>query len=79
MAAIVETWFHFSLGQCASAHTTLSVKQFLTNNHIIIVEHSQHSSDLALCDFYIFPEVKSVLKGHILSQLMRYRRKRQIC
>ena len=47
----------------APAHTALSVKQFLTDKHITTLEHPPYSPDLAPCDFYLFPKVKSVLKG----------------
>lgn len=43
----------------AHAHTALSV----TDNHRTAPEHPPYSPDLATCDFYLFPKVKSVLKG----------------
>ena len=45
------------------AHNTLSVKQFLANKNITELEHPPYSPDLAPCDFYLFPKIKSVLKG----------------
>jgi len=45
------------------AHNTLSVKQFLANRNITLLEHPPYSPDLAPCDFCLFPEIKSVLKG----------------
>jgi len=48
------------------AHNALSVKQFLGN--ITVLEHPPYSPDLAPYDFYIFPKIKSVLKGtHFVS------------
>ena len=47
----------------ACAHRALSVKQFLTDKHITTLEHPPYSHDLAPYDFYLFPKVKSVLKG----------------
>jgi hypothetical protein len=45
----------------------LSVKQLLANKKTVL-EHPPYSSDLAPCDFYLFPKFKSVLKGtHFLS------------
>ena len=44
------------------AHTALSVKQVLTDKNITTLEHPPYSPDLAPCDFYLFPKVKSVLK-----------------
>jgi len=44
------------------------VKQFLANKNIIVHEHPPYSPDLAPCDFCLFPEIKSVLKGtHFVS------------
>jgi len=52
----------------APAHNALSVKQFLANKSIIVLEHPPYSSDLDPSDFYIFPKIKSVLKGtHFVS------------
>jgi transposase len=45
------------------AHNALSVKQFLANKNITVMEHPPYSPDLAPCDFYLFPNIKSVLKG----------------
>jgi histone-lysine N-methyltransferase SETMAR len=44
------------------AHDTLCVKQFLANKNITVLEHPPYSPDLAPCDFYLFPNIKSVLK-----------------
>jgi len=52
----------------APAHNALSVKQFLANKNITVLEHPPYSPDLAPCDFYLFPKIKSVLKGtHFVS------------
>ena len=45
------------------SHTALSVKQFLARKGIPTLEHPPYSPDLAPCDFFLFPKVKSVLKG----------------
>jgi hypothetical protein len=49
----------------APAHDVLAVKQFLANKCIPMLEHTSppHSPELAPCHFYLFPKVKSVLKG----------------
>jgi transposase len=41
----------------------LSMKQFLANHNITVLEHAPYSPDLAPCDFYLFTKIKSVLKG----------------
>ena len=47
----------------APAHSALSVKRFLAKYNIPVLEHPVYSPDLAPCDFYLFPKVKSVLIG----------------
>jgi len=52
----------------APAHNALSVKQFLANKNITVLEHPPYSPDLAPCDFCLFLKIKSVLKGtHFVS------------
>jgi len=44
------------------------VKQVLAYKNITVLEHPPYSPDLAPCDFYLFPKIKSVLKGtHFVS------------
>ena len=45
------------------AHSALSVKRFLAKYSIPVLDHPPYSPDLAPCDFYLFPKVKSALKG----------------
>ena len=40
-----------------------SVKRYLAKNNIPVTEHPPYSPDLAPCDFFLFPKIKSVLKG----------------
>lgn len=47
----------------APAHTALSVRQFLANKQITALDHPPYSPDLAPCDFWLFPRLKTVLKG----------------
>lgn len=47
----------------APAHSALSVKAFLAKYGIAVLEHPPYSPDLAPCDFFLFPKVKSALKG----------------
>ncbi|GFX72738.1 putative mariner transposase [Trichonephila clavipes] len=47
----------------APAHSALSVKRFLARDSIPVLKHPPSSPDLAPCDFYLFPKVKSALKG----------------
>ncbi|KAG7164374.1 putative histone-lysine N-methyltransferase SETMAR-like [Homarus americanus] len=37
-------------------------KQFFANKNITVLEHPPYSPELAPCDFYLLPKIKSVLK-----------------
>jgi histone-lysine N-methyltransferase SETMAR len=47
----------------APAHRALSVKQFLAQKSITQMEHPPYSPDLASNDLWLFPKIKSTLKG----------------
>jgi transposase len=47
----------------APAHKAFSVKQFLAQKSITRMEHSPCSPDLAPNGFWLFPKIKSALKG----------------
>ncbi|XKL59606.1 hypothetical protein PGB90_000622 [Kerria lacca] len=49
--------------QYVGSHSALSVKWFLAKYNIPVLDHLPYSPDLAPCDFYLFPKVKSTLKG----------------
>jgi hypothetical protein len=44
--------------------TELSIREFLAKKNIPTLPHPPYSPDLAPCDFYLFPKLKSKLKGH---------------
>jgi len=46
----------------APPHTSLVVREFLTNNNMTTVPHSAYSPDLVPCDFYMFPKLKLRVK-----------------
>ena len=48
----------------APAQTALSIRDFLAKKNIPVLPHPPYSPDLAPCDFYFFPKLKSKLKGH---------------
>ena len=48
----------------APAHTALAIRAFLAKKNIPVFPHPPYSPDLAPCDFYLFPKLKSKLKGH---------------
>jgi transposase len=45
------------------AHNTLSIKKFLMKHKITVLEHPPYSPVLAPGDFFLFPKIKSALKG----------------
>ena len=47
----------------APAHTAFSVRQLLTNKQVAMLNNPPYSPDLAPCDFWFFPKLKSVVKG----------------
>jgi hypothetical protein len=53
----------------------LSVKQFLAQKSITEMEHPPYFPDLAPKDFWLFPEIKSVLKVQIFQDTEDIRRK----
>ncbi|KAL4120451.1 hypothetical protein QTP88_013142 [Uroleucon formosanum] len=55
------TWFLHH--DNAPAHSALSIREFLADKKIPVVPHPSYSSDLAPCDFFLFPRLKSALKG----------------
>jgi hypothetical protein len=45
------------------AHSLLQVLKFLAGKDISAMDHPLYSPDLAPTDFWLFPELKSVLNG----------------
>ena len=48
----------------ARCHTAISIGEFLTSKDIAVVPQPPNSPDLSPCDFFLFPKLKHVLKGH---------------
>ena len=48
----------------AHAHISHLVQQFLAKHGTAQLQQPPYSSDLAPCDFLLFPRLKKVLKGH---------------
>jgi hypothetical protein len=58
----MEKWLDFAPRQCASPQRF--VCEAVSAHHIItVLEHPPYSPDLAPCDFYLFPQIRSLLKG----------------
>jgi hypothetical protein len=47
----------------------LSVWEFLTKKSILKLDHPPYSPDLAPCNFWLFPKLKTALKGHRFSDI----------
>ena len=47
----------------APSHTALSVQQFLAKTNMIAFPRPSSSPDFAISDFWLFPNMKSMLKG----------------
>jgi hypothetical protein len=48
----------------ALAHDELTVREFLAKRSILKLDHRPYSPDLAPCEFWLFPELKTSLKDH---------------
>ena len=48
----------------AAAHTSHLVQQFLGKHGTAQLQQPPYSPDLAPCDFFLFPRLKKVVKGH---------------
>ena len=48
----------------APAHTSHLVQQFLAKYGTAQLQQASYSPDLAPCNFFVFPRLKKVLKGH---------------
>jgi transposase len=51
------------------AHDALAVREFLAKKPIMKFYPPPYSPDLAPCDFWLFPKLKTVLKGHRFSDI----------
>ena len=67
-----ETWS--LLHDNAPSHTSLIVRQFLARNQVCVLNHPTYSTDLAPCDFSLFPKLKlkeCVFKGEDTSRTFK--------
>ena len=47
----------------ARAHSAHVIHAFLAKNSMLLVRQAPYSPDLAQCDFWLFPMLKTILKG----------------
>jgi len=53
-----------SLLDNAPDHTLLLIRSYLAKHQTSVVPHPPYSPDLAPADFFLFPKLKTTLKGH---------------
>jgi len=46
------------------AHTSLLIRSYLAKHQTSVVPHPPYSPNLAPADFFLFPKLKTTLKGH---------------
>jgi len=59
------------------SHRALATHEFLAHNNITTFPHPPYSTDLAPCDFFLFPKMKLLLKGHRFDGLEDIQRESQ--
>jgi histone-lysine N-methyltransferase SETMAR len=58
----------------APAHNVLSIGEFLAKKYIHLLPHPPYSPDLSPCNFYLYPKLKSKLKGHHFGMMETYKK-----
>jgi hypothetical protein len=61
----------------APCHRAIVTREFLTHKGIITLPHLPYSSDLALCDFFLFQKMKLQLKGRCFHRVEEIQRESQ--
>jgi histone-lysine N-methyltransferase SETMAR len=64
-----DTWILILDHDDAPAHDALAVREFLAKKSITKLAHPPYSPDLALCNFRLFPKLKTALKGYRFSDI----------
>jgi len=60
MRKIANTWFLYH--ENAPSHTSFAVREFFAQHNITTLSLPPYSPDLAPCDFFLFPKLKTHLK-----------------
>jgi len=53
----------------AASHKSLRVREFLAKHNVATLPQSLYSPDLSPADFFLFPRIKTALKGHHLDNI----------
>jgi histone-lysine N-methyltransferase SETMAR len=66
-----ELWPHAWIlhDENSHAHDALAVREFLAKKFIMKLDHPPYSSDLAPCDFWLFPKLKTALNSYRFSDI----------
>jgi len=59
----------FLLHDNAPSHNATIVKQFLAQRKVTVLDHPPYSPDLAPSDYFLFPKMKSHLKGRLFDSI----------
>ena len=59
----------FLLHDNVPSHNATIVKQFLVQRKVTVFDHPPYSPDLAHADYFLFPKVKSHLKGRLFDSI----------
>ena len=59
----------FLLHDITLSHNVTIVKQFLVQQKVTVLDHPPYSPDLAPADYFLFPKVKSHLKGRLFDSI----------
>jgi len=54
---------------CTTTPRPTIVKQFLAQRKVTVLDHPPYSPDLAPADYFLFPKVKSHLKGRLFDSI----------
>jgi len=59
----------FLLHDNAPSHNATIIKMFLVQPKVTVLDHPPYSPDLAPADYFLFPKVKSHLKGRLFDSI----------
>jgi histone-lysine N-methyltransferase SETMAR len=59
----------FLLHDNTPSHNVTVVKQFLSQRKVTVLDHPPYSPDLAPANYFLFPKVKSHLKGRLFDSI----------
>jgi hypothetical protein len=72
-----ETIPGFSIMTMCRAYTSLLIRNFLANTNTTVLSQPPYSPDLASADFFLFPKLKSILKGEDFRRFKKLRKIRR--